>query len=122
MLGQEFVSGSRLRAIHFVGTDGSKSPWLGGPLFWDNQLETICAPPRDASTLELASTGRCEPVDSRGFDYADSNCTSALGRPAQQLTAFGRPYKVYLEQRASDGGAAEFFSDRARRTRAPSGT
>lgn len=52
-LDQELVSGSRLRAINFVGGDGSRAP----AVFWDNQLNTVCA-----ASAASGPTPRCFPA------------------------------------------------------------
>ena len=46
---QELTSGTRLRAIHLTGADGSKPPLAWGlnvsSIFWDSQLSLYCTTP-----------------------------------------------------------------------------
>lgn len=67
---QELVSGTRLRALNYVGADGSRAP-LG---FWDNQLDTVC----QAALAYFGGPPRCQPVityPQTQSAFADSACT-----------------------------------------------
>lgn len=39
---QELISGSRLKAVRVVGSDGAQAPF--GAVFWDTQLSIACTP------------------------------------------------------------------------------
>ena len=112
-LNQELVSGSRLRAIHLVGADGSKAPWYGpGPVFWDSQLETICQPSGYGiqNLAAAANGGLCFPsaYSLEYIVYSDSNCRTPLGQNPVQSLFLGRTLKNYLYKSLPDGGA-EFY-------------
>jgi len=70
-LGQELVSGTRLRAIYHHGPDGSRSA-LQLNVFWDTMLNAYCSP--------WYHTQLCMPVryvreSERGTVYSNATCT-----------------------------------------------
>jgi hypothetical protein len=82
---QELVSGTRLRAIFYVGADGSRAPFYFP--FYDNQLQTYCNPAPYAvvgSTLGALSTPVCVPTPLPGFTRWDATCTTEI---AEDTTA-----------------------------------
>jgi hypothetical protein len=89
------VSGSRLRALHFTGSDGSKAPVEN--FFWDNQLNIYCS----ALLKQDGSSGVCHPMHSAvpvsmssGY-FTDANCQT----PAQALSSVSgsmRPFGAGL--------------------------
>lgn len=98
---QELVSGTRLKAIHLTGTDGSKAPLGWGlnasAVFWDSQLMLYCVPVAQNTAAAL-----CEPLglgytNETSGDYADSACTigvASANNPADLnsvLSAAGLP-------------------------------
>lgn len=103
---QELVSGTRLRAVNYVGSDGSRAP----AFFWDSQLNTLCSPGfangvaaclplRVASTLVVAAGS--------GF-FSDPTCQQALfiDFGTAQLYADVPLAQVFGSETAStDGGA-----------------
>jgi hypothetical protein len=92
---QELTSGSRLKAIHLTGADGSKAPLAWGlnvsTIFWDTQLSLYCTP-----VAQGVPTPLCEPLgiaweSSEGGDFADPACTIPAGTandPADLNRAF----------------------------------
>lgn len=117
MINQELVSGSRLRAINFVGGDGSRAP----AVFWDSQLNTVCT----ASAL-VGAPPRCFPgllVTPLVPNFGDAACTQPiLGTLAQTqieeaYTSAGLSPQVYgLTSTTMDGGAVVTFHTVARAT------
>lgn len=94
-VGQDLVSGTRLRAVNFTGADGAKAPFV----FFDNTLQTYCQP-----GLQFpASTGaRCYPLalgvqaPSESKLFVDAQCA----QPAYGLTG------TDVSLLATDGGLA----------------
>jgi hypothetical protein len=101
--GQELVSGTRLRAVSFVGADGSKAPVFTGA-FWDVQLETLCYVPTFAFN-EPAHIDECKPTTG-GLYYSEATCKTLLGAGGGPF--LGKQLKAYLPV-ARDGGVAYFL-------------
>lgn len=92
---QELTSGTRLKAIHLTGADGSKAPLAWGlnvsTIFWDTQLSLYCTPVAQGVPAPL-----CEPLglaweSSEGGDFVDAACTIPAGSandPADLNRAF----------------------------------
>ena len=119
-VGQELVSGTRLKAIVQVGADGSRSPWSyptsGTNTFWDAQLETICLRSADSNGLRNPSfADQCTPLGSPSAGYSDSMCTQRLSVPpskdfyAPTTRELGRSLKRYVSLERSDGGSEYFL-------------
>lgn len=109
---QELTSGTRLRAIHVTGPDGSKAPLAWGlnvsAIFWDSQLSLYCTPVAQGLPSPL-----CEPLGlawerSEEGDFVDSSCTIHAGRgndPANlntALSAAGLPVSTVTHVRVTD--------------------
>lgn len=110
-LDQDLVSGSRLRAINFVGGDGSRAP----AVFWDNQLNTVCA----ASAVS-GPTPRCFPallMTTLVPNFGDPACTQQIfgnlltTLPGEPYVAAGLPSpQIYgVTATTVDGGAVTTF-------------
>ncbi|MBL8923073.1 MAG: hypothetical protein JNJ54_29760 [Myxococcaceae bacterium] len=118
---QELASGTRLKAIHLTGDDGSKAPLSWGlnvsAIFWDSQLSLYCTP-----RAQGVPTPLCEPLglaweSSEGGDFADSGCTMPAGTandPAdlnRALTAGGLPTSTVTHLRVTDAqGQHTYFA------------
>jgi hypothetical protein len=108
---QELTSGSRLRAIHLAGTDGSRAPLAWGlnvsAIFWDSQLSLYCTPVAQGVSAPL-----CEPLGlgytEESDAYADSRCTihtATANDPADlnaSLRAAGLPTSTVTHLRRYD--------------------
>lgn len=82
---QELESGSRLRAVHLVGADGSRAPGgaLGAALFWDTLKQEYCSPapaftPAVCSPLTAPNSVMLTDGGVISGAHADATCTSML--------------------------------------------
>lgn len=118
---QELTSGTRLKAIHLTGADGSKAPLAWGlnvsTIFWDTQLSLYCTPVAQGVPSPL-----CEPLglaweSTEGGDFVDAACTIAAGSandPAdlnRAFTAAGLPTSTVTHLRlTTPSGQHTYFA------------
>lgn len=118
---QELTSGTRLRAIHLSGADGSRAPLAWGlnvsAIFWDSQLSLYCTP-----VAQGVSSPLCEPLgmayeSSEGGEFVDSACTipaSTANDPAdlnRALSTAGLPTSTVTHLRLTDpNGRHTYFT------------
>lgn len=89
---QQLVSGSRLKALRFIGADGAQAPF--GTVYWDSQLSIACNPSQmpyyflsyyQTFTQLDVGTARCYPslvaagsLYGTTTTFADPSCTQPL--------------------------------------------
>lgn len=119
---QELVSGSRLRAIHIAGADGSKAPaGLWGGLFWDNLRQEYCVPTSGAvpvvcGPIAVSLSAVIADGGTVYSPYADAACTRPLGSPPSLYSGHirniartsGLPALEMTHFFQGDGGAVHF--------------
>lgn len=116
---QELTSGTRLRAIHLSGADGSRAPLAWGlnvsAIFWDSQLSLYCTPVAQGVSAPL-----CEPLgmayeSSERGEFVDSACTipaSTANDPAdlnRALSSAGLPTSTVTHLRLTDANSRHTY-------------
>lgn len=70
---QELVSGSRLRAVNYLGSDGSRAP----AFFWDTQLNTVCSPGMANGQAACLPLRLAQTLPTVGL-FSDPSCQQSL--------------------------------------------
>ncbi len=105
---QELVSGTRLRAVNYIGSDGSRAP----AFFWDTQLNTVCSPGVTNGVAVCLPLRVVSTLSSVAY-FSDPVCrqtlfidfgTSDFYADTPQAQVFG------IETTTADGGAASYHS------------
>lgn len=116
---QEVVSGTRLKALHLTGDDGSDLSSVNA--FFDSQLQLLCVPTTGLPTFFATRPTRCYPmlylVEDNGC-FTDSACQSPCGYNAAGFAGVTSDVVAYQQEVLAyfatlDGGSLYNYAQQA---------